>query len=250
MLWGMFRIPNIRRKRFAVIWALAAVVYLAAPAQSAWAVVPLTGEGVTRSGKSTGGSASGGCPNRASESGSMGFSVGGTASGPYPGSFSETGSFSLSGYRNPPWAIRFSAAFTITAGKTTITGSFASPSHAWWGVGFICNSAGGVAGYSVSGPATYTATINGQTSEGTGSVSATLYAQSGAKDSVSESVTVSYGQIAGAAIDRATSAPLAGICVKAYNSSGGVLASAQTNSSGAYTLSSVAEVARIVVELR
>ena len=87
-------------------------------------------------------------------------------------------------------------------------------------MGFICSSAGGVAGYSVSGPATYTATINGETFQGTGSVSATLYAQSGAKDSVSESVTVSYGQIAGAAIDRATSAPIAGICVKAYNSSG------------------------------
>jgi hypothetical protein len=229
-----------RRNRFVVISVLAAIALFAASAGSAWAMTPLTGEGLTGAGKSTGGSASGGCPNRTSESGSMGFNVSGTATVPYLGSLSETGSFSLSGYRNPPWTIRFSAAFTITSGKTTITGSFASPSHAWWGVGFICNSAGGVAGYSVSGPVTYTATINGQTFQGTGSVSATLYAQSGAKDSVSESVTVSYGQIAGAAMDSATSAPIAGICVKAYNSSGGVLASAQTNSSGAYTLSSVA----------
>ena len=106
-------------------------------------------------------------------------------------------------------------------------------------MGFICNSAGGVAGYSLSGPVTYTATINGQTFQGTGSFTGTLYAQSGAQDSGSESVTVSYGQIAGAVIDSATSAPIAGICVKAYNSSGGVLASAPTNSSGAYTLSSV-----------
>jgi Carboxypeptidase regulatory-like domain len=229
-----------RRNRFVVISVLAAIAFFAASAGSAWAMTPLTGEGLTGAGKSTGGSASGGCPNRTSESGSMRFNLSGTAVGPYPGSLSEMGSFSLSGYRNPPWTIRFSAAFTITSGKTTITGSFASPSHAWWGVGFICNSAGGVAGYSVSGPVTYTATINGQTFQGTGSVSATLYAQSGAKDSVSESVTVSYGQIAGAAMDSATSAPIAGICVKAYNSSGGVLASAQTNSSGAYTLSSVA----------
>ena len=58
----------------------------------------------------------------------MGFSASGTATGPYPGSFSETGSFSLSGYRNPPWTIHFSAAFTIKSGNTTITGSFASPS--------------------------------------------------------------------------------------------------------------------------
>jgi len=152
---------------------------------------------------------------------------------------SETGSFSLSGYRNPPWAIKFSAAFTISSGSTTITGSFASPSNALWSVGFICNSAGGVAGYSVSGPVTYAATIDGQAFRGTGTVSAALYAKSGAKDSVSESVTVTYGQISGAAIDSASSAPIAGICVRAYNSSGGVVASTQTNSSGVYTLIAV-----------
>jgi hypothetical protein len=238
-LSGVFRVANVRRKRFAVIWAVAALVYLAAAAQSAWAVTPLTGEGLTGSGKSTGGSTSGGCPNRTSEGGSMGFSATGSATGPYPGSLSETGSFSLSGIRNPPWAIHFSAGFTIKSGNTKITGSFASPRNAWWGVGFICNSAGGVSGYSLSGPVTYTATINGQTFQGTGSFNGTLYAQSGAKDSVSESVTVSYGQIAGEAIDSATRAPIAGICVKAYNSSGGLLASAQTNSSGTYTLSAV-----------
>jgi Carboxypeptidase regulatory-like domain len=228
-----------RDGRFLLVPAMIAIVLLAATAPRALAVNSLSGEGLTGTGKSTGGSTSGGCPNRASESGSMGFSASGTATGPYPGSFSETGSFSLSGIRNPPWTIHFSATFTIKSGNTKITGSFASPSHAWWGVGFICNSAGGVAGYSLSGPVTYTATINGQTFQGTGSFTGTLYAQSGATDSVSESVTVSYGQITGAAIDGATSAPIAGICVKAYNSSGGVLASAQTNSSGVYTLSSV-----------
>src|SRR5205085_4176770 len=40
-LGGMFRVANVRRKPFAVIGALAAVVYLAAAAQSAWAVTPL-----------------------------------------------------------------------------------------------------------------------------------------------------------------------------------------------------------------
>jgi hypothetical protein len=242
----MFRITNVRRKRFAMIWALAAMVYLAAAAQSAWATTSLTGERLPGAGTSTGGSAYGGCNYRASESGSMGFSVTGTpapvapaAVAPYPGSFSETGSFSLSGIRNPPWKIHFIASFTIKSGNTKITGSFASPTNASWGVGFLCNSAGGVAGYSLSGPVTYTATINGQTFQGTGSFTGTLYAQSGAQESVSENVTVSYGQIAGAVIDSATSAPIAGICVKAYNSSGGVLASAQTNSSGAYALGSV-----------
>ena len=237
---GVFRALDVGWKGFAVIPTLAAIVLLAAaPTSAVAAVTPLTGEGLTGAATSTGGSASGSCPNRFSESGSMGFSVGGTGTGPYRWPFSETGNFSLSGVRNPPWMIRFSAAFTIKSGNTTITGSFASPRNAWWGVGFICNSAGRVAGYSVSGPVTYTATINGQTFQGTGSVSATLYAQSGAQDTVSESVTMTYGQITGAATDSATSAPIAGICVKAYNSSGGILASAQTNSSGIYTLSSV-----------
>jgi len=172
-----------------VIWALAAVVYLAVAAQSARAATPLTGEGLTGAGKSTGGSTFGSCSYRYSESGSMGFSVTGTATGPYPGSFSETGTFSLSGIRNPPWKINFSAAFTITSGNTTITGTFASPSYAWWGVGFICNNTGGVAGYSLNGPVTYTATINGHTFQGTGSFTGTLYAKSGATDSVSVSMT-------------------------------------------------------------
>ena len=82
MLGGTLRITNVRRKRFAVIWALAAVVYLAAAAQSAWATTSLTGEGLTGAGTSTGGSAFGSCNYRASESGSMGFSVSGSATGP------------------------------------------------------------------------------------------------------------------------------------------------------------------------
>ena len=226
-------------KRLLILPALAVIAFFAIATPSALAAQSLTGETFSGAGPTTGGSTAGSCPNRSSENGFVGFNAVGTVTGPYPGSFSENGTFSLSGYRNPPWTIRFSASFTITSGTTTITGSFSTAPHAWWGVGFICNSTGGVAGYSVSGPVTYTATINGQKFQGTGSISATLYAQSGARDSVSESVTMSYGQITGTAIDRATSAPIAGICVQAYNGSGGVLASAQTNSSGAYTLSSV-----------
>lgn len=169
----------------------------------------------------------------------MGFSASGTATGPYTGSFTESGSFSLSGYRNPPWSIHFSASFTITSGATTITGTFASAPYAWWSVGFICNSSGGVAGYSVSGRANYTATINGQPFQGTATVGGTFYATAGAQDSVSEDVTVTYGQISGLVTDAGTKAALAGICVHAYNSSGGVLASSQTDSNGGYTLTSV-----------
>jgi hypothetical protein len=121
--------------RFLLVPAMIAIVLLAATAPRALAANSLSGEGLTGTGKSTGGSTSGGCPNRARESGSMGFSASGTATGPYPGSFAETGSFSLSGIRNPPWTIHFSATFTINSGNTKITGSFASPSHAWWGWG-------------------------------------------------------------------------------------------------------------------
>jgi hypothetical protein len=169
----------------------------------------------------------------------VGFNLQGAAAGPYPGAFVETGSFSLSGNRNPPWAIRFSAAFTIRSGTTTITGSFVSPKYAWWGIGFICTPSGGVSGYSAGGPVTYTSVINGQTYQGTGSVSGTFYETAGAKDSVGESVIVTYGQISGTVTDSDIHGPIAGICVEAYNSTGGVVASAQTNASGVYTLSPV-----------
>jgi hypothetical protein len=50
---------------------------------------------------------------------------------------------------------------------------------------------------------------------------------------------VGAGQITGTVADSATSAPLGGICVRAYDSGGGVLASSQTDSSGAYKLTGV-----------
>jgi hypothetical protein len=230
---------SLSGRRCAVIPLLAAIVLLAA-AQSALATTSLTGEALTGAGRSTGGSTSGSCPNRTSESGNVGFNVAsGTATGPYAGSLAESGSFSVSGYRNPPWKVTFRSSFTIQSGGTTITGSFATPTNAWWSVGFICNSNGGVGGYSVSGRANYTATISGRTYQGTASVSGTLYKTVGATDSVGETVLVTYGQIAGAVTDSANNSLLAGVCVQAYNSGGGVLASAQTDSSGAYTLSAV-----------
>lgn len=158
---------------------------------------------------------------------------------PIAARFPENGTFSLSGYRNPLWTIRFSASFTITSGTTTITGSFSTAPRAWWVVGFICNSSGGVAGYSAGGPVTYTATLNGKTLQGSGSTSGTFYKAAGAQDSVGESVTATYGQVIGVVTDSGTHNPLTGICVHAYNNAGGVLASTQTSTNGAYTLSAV-----------
>lgn len=226
-------------KRLRLVPALAVIAFFAAATPSALAAESLTGETFSGAGLSTGGSIGGGCPNRFSEYGSVGFNAVGTVSGPYPGSFSENGTFSLSGYRNPPWTIRFSASFTITSGTTTITGSFSTAPHAWWGGGFICNSSGGVAGYSASGPVNYTATLNGNTFQGTGSANGTFYKAAGAQDSVGESVTATYGQVIGVVTDSGTHNPLTGICVDAYNNAGGVLASTQTSTNGAYTLSAV-----------
>jgi hypothetical protein len=233
---------SVPRPRRAAIPVLAAIVVLVA-AQSAAAATSLTGEALSGgTATSTGGSTSGSCPNRSSERGTVGFKVGsGTATGPYVGSFAEGGTFSVSGYRNPPWRVRFTASFTITSRGTTITGSFATPPNTWWSVGFICNSSGGVAGYSVSGRTNYTATITGRTYQGTASVSGTFYKTVGAHDSVGETVLVSYGQIAGAVTDSASKAPLAGVCVQAYTNSGSGVGSAQTNASGVYTLANVPE---------
>ena len=237
----VFDALSLRRRGCAAIPVLAAIVFLAA-AQSALAATSLTGEALTGNGPSTGGSTFGSCPNRGSESGSVGFNVAsGTATAPYAGNFAESGSFSVSGYRNPPWRVTFSANFTIKSGSTTITGTFATPMYAWWQVGFICNSSGGVSGYSVSGRANYTAVINGQTYHGTASVGGTFYKTVGAQDSIGESVLVTYGQITGAVTDSATHGPLAGVCVQAYNSSGATVASAQTNAGGVYTLANVPE---------
>ena len=121
----------------------------------------------------------------------MDFSASGTASGPYPGSFSESGSFSFA--NNPALghdvgSVSLKAKFTITSGATTIKGSLANESSV--GSAYpICNSAGQLLGFSVSGlPITYTATINGQV-QGTGSLSGTFYTVTGAQDSVSEGLT-------------------------------------------------------------
>jgi hypothetical protein len=51
---------------------------------------------------------------------------------------------------------------------------------------------------------------------------------------------VTGGQITGTVTDRVSHAAITGICVKAFDSGGGVLVSAQTNASGVYTLSGLA----------
>jgi 5-hydroxyisourate hydrolase-like protein (transthyretin family) len=231
-----------RRKWLPLLTVLAVVALVMMPAQSAWASAPPTGETLTGTGVTTSGSAFGSCLYRARESGGASFTVppgSSTATGPHAGRFSETGHFSISGYRNPPWKVSFNASFTITSGSTTITGTFSSPTYAWFSVGFICGSTGGVIGYGLNGPVNYTATINGQTYQGTGRVSGTFYTTAGAHDTLTESIMVTYGQIAGTVTDHATGAAIGGICVHAYNSGGGVLASAATNASGAYTLTNV-----------
>lgn len=195
----------------------------------------LTGETLTGSGPSTGGGA-GTCTPTFSPGGNASFSVSGSTGGPYPGSFTETGTFSLSGSRNPPWTIGFSANFTITSGANTISGGFAAPAHAAFTVGFICDSAGRVTGYTARGNLTYHALVNGTSLIGTATVSGTFYTTAGVTDSLSQSITVTYGQISGLVTARATQAPLAGICVKAYNTSGAVLASTVTGGTGTYTL--------------
>jgi hypothetical protein len=182
-----FRALTVRRSGFVAISALATVVVLAIAAQPASAATALSGEALTGAGPSTGGSTNGNC-NMNRLGGSMDFSISGTASGPYPGSFAETGSFSYtSTLGQDPGSVGFKAKFTITSGATTIKGSVANQSSL--GSAYpICNSAGQLLGFSVSGlPITYT-TIHGH-AQGTGSLSGTFYTTAGAQDSLSESLT-------------------------------------------------------------
>src|SRR5262245_13195025 len=98
---------------------------------AAAAVPTLTGENL--SGSSSQGN-SGGCPTTT-------FSVTGTATDPYEGTFSETGSSIIS-----PGI--FSAAFTITSGTTTVTGSKEATAFVTPGLGgdFVCTRGAGAAG--------------------------------------------------------------------------------------------------------
>lgn len=244
MPWRVFRLLTVRRSRFAPILALAATAVLLAGAQSASAATPLDGEGLSGTGTSTSwiGSSRDCGGLHPSLYASVHFSVTGTASGPHPGSFSETGRLSFTGGSREFGGLgvaSFNARFKITSGTSTITGSFAGRSPADGG----CNSAGQVTGVSLlpigtEPNASYTATIHGQTSQGTASLSGSFVPAPGA-DSVSQTMAVTHGRITGTVTDSATGAPVGGICVDAYDTSGGVLASSRTTSSGAYTLSGV-----------
>lgn len=153
-------------------------------------MTPLTGETVNGSGPTTSGYGYGSCTNRLLVQGGVSFTkVSGTASGPYPGTFSASGSFSVFGHRNPPWQVSFHAKFTITSGKTTITGSISHEYIGTWSLLIGCTSSGGDANYTTILPATYTALINGQSYQGTGKVGGTFATQVGAQTSVGASLT-------------------------------------------------------------
>jgi hypothetical protein len=235
----VFRVLTIHRSRFAAICGLAAVAFFAAAVQAASAATPLDGERLTGAGPSTGNTLykNGNCYIWW---GGMGFSISGTASGPYPGSFSETGSFSLplnlkTGLR----VYKFNATFTITSGTTNIMGTLSA--SLTFNAPIIC-SAGHVTGIHLGGIGVgYTATINGQTYQGPADVGGTLYTAAGAQDTIWETISSpppppTNGDIYGTVVDSRTGAPIGGICVRAYNSSGSVVASTQTVSSGAYAL--------------
>jgi hypothetical protein len=194
---------NPRRNRFALIPALAAVAVLAAPAASASAATPLTGETLTGTATTTNGSASAfrNCAQRYVIRASATFNASGKATGPYAGSFVEKqGSVSLFNtvIHNQLSYSALSVPFTIASGATTITGTishYQSSLLSWYlpGFGFLCNGPT-VVGLSVNATATYTATIQvpgqaPQAMSGQANVSGSLYTQSGAQTSLTDSFT-------------------------------------------------------------
>ncbi len=121
-----------RRNGFALIPAMAAVVVLAAPAASATAASPLTGETLTGTVTTTSGSASAfrNCSQRYVIRAGATFNSSGNATGPYHGSFvDEQGSAGLfdTVIHNQLSQSGLSVPFTITTpGNTTITGTISN----------------------------------------------------------------------------------------------------------------------------
>jgi 5-hydroxyisourate hydrolase-like protein (transthyretin family) len=246
MLRRLSRLLNAPRNGLALIPALAAIALFAAP--SASAATPLTGEALNGTATTTSGQGYGNCLNRGTVGASANFNASGPATGPYAGKFVEVnGSAGMSGYRNPPWRLTLGIPFTITSGTTTITGRITNPYPWMGGIGFICNSTSVVGFTAGANWATYTAmiTVPGrapQTINGKVQVIGNFSTQPGAQTSITAKFTStsSSGQITGTVTDSSTHAAISGICVKAYDSSGGLLASAQTNAGGVYTLSALA----------
>lgn len=168
--------------------AVAALLY---PVPSASAATPLTGEVLTGAGTTSNWTS-----NCSFPWGSfypfvgMSFSVSGEATGPISGTFVESGHVSAQGKQQFGAAhASATATFTIRSGGNTITGTL-SLSHGWSLVGYGCNSgySGGVSLLNMGvSPANYTAVINGQTYQGTGSIGGSFYTNLASEPSASVS---------------------------------------------------------------
>jgi hypothetical protein len=203
MVCRLSHLSNRRRNRFALIPALAAVAVLAAPAASASAASPLTGETLTGTATTTTGSASAfrNCIQRYVVGAGATFNASGTAAGPYRGPFVESqGSANLfdTGIHNQLSYDGLSVPFTITSGKTTITGTISHSQSSLQpgfleGFGFLCNGPT-VVGLNVNTTATYTATIQAprrasQAISGQAHVGGSLSTEPGVQTSLTASFT-------------------------------------------------------------
>jgi hypothetical protein len=207
MVCRLSRLLRPRRDGFALIPALAGVAVLAAPAASALAASPLTGETLAGIATTMNGSASAitSCIHRDVVHASATFNASGEATGPYPGSFVENqGSANLfdTVIHNQASYDGLSVPFTITSGTapdtTTITGTISHSQSALQpgfleGFGFVCNGPT-VVGLNVNTTATYTATIQAprqasQAISGQAHVSGSLYTEPGAQTSLTASFT-------------------------------------------------------------
>ena len=205
MVWCLCHFMNRRRMRLALTAVLAVAAAMVAPAGSASAASPLTGEtlAVTATTSSGGGAAGPSCTStqRAIATASATFNASGTATGPFGGSTVETqGSASLleTVIHNRVSYDSLSVPFTITSGTTTITGTITHGQTSLLsiplpGFGFLCNGSS-VVDLQVNTTATYAATIEmpGQAAQdisGQAYFRGILYTQTGAETSLTESFT-------------------------------------------------------------
>jgi hypothetical protein len=161
MIFSLPGVVNAWRRGLSMIPVLVAL----SAAPSASAATPLTGEALAGGGTTSnaGGSCAGVYPT-----GTAAFSVSGAATGPYPGSFVESGHvsfgrFVIASVRQ----VYESATFTITSGRTTITGNLIQR-IARAVVAPACSQKGLVSFTIYSMLINYTAVINGHTYQGTG----------------------------------------------------------------------------------
>ena len=207
MVCRLSRLLRPRRDGFALILVLGAFALFVAPAASASASSPLTGEtlGGTTLTTNGGGVAWPSCVRRELADASATFNASGEATGPYPGSFTENQSsanlFDTIIHNKLSYA-NLSVPFTITSGTapntTTITGTISHAQYSLYpdstpGFGLLCNGAA-VAGLGVNTTGTYTATIQapGQAPEaisGQAAVFGSLSTEPGVQTSLTASFT-------------------------------------------------------------